>query len=106
MPERDYKQELIGSKPALAEAAVRQGFKVWSRAQTPKPLTHEVRLTLGQAAQHLKITVRLMRRLADEGRVPYVVVRSRLGHGVSRHWRLFLPSELDKVLEEVPARSA
>jgi len=102
MPERDHKQKLIGSKPALAEAAARQGFKGWSRAQAPKPLIHEVRLTLGQAARHLKITVRLMRRLADEGIVPYVVVAGRRG----RRWRLFLPSELDRVLEEVPARSA
>lgn len=91
--------------PALAEASRRAGFRVAVRERGAKPMSVETRLTLGQAARHLQLPVRLMRRLADEGRVPYVVVRSRGGHGVSRHWRLFLPSELDKVLIDVPARS-
>jgi excisionase family DNA binding protein len=86
----------------LADAAKRAGFMVWSDAQGRKPMKYETRLTLGQAARYLKISLRLMRRLADEGRVPYAVVAGR--HG--RRWRLFLPSELDKVLLEVPARSA
>jgi hypothetical protein len=91
--------------PALAEASRRAGFRVAVRERGAKPMSREIRLTLAQAARHLQITTRLMRRIADEGRVPYVTIKSQRGCGISRHWRLFLPSDLDKVLVEVPCRA-
>jgi hypothetical protein len=85
---------------ALAEAARRAGFRVAVSDRGPRPMSVETRLTLSEAARHLRIEPRLMRRLADQWRVPYVTVKSRRGRGVSRHWRLFLPSQLDAVLIE------
>lgn len=86
-------------EPVTLEAARgRESFRGWHRKKPAQAMSRETRLTLGPAARYLKVTPRLLRRWTEQGRVPYVRVRSRRGPGVSRHWNLYLPSDLDRVL--------